>query len=198
MRLAKIIGHADSITKTDDLYGAELLIAVPVDMETMDGTGTPFLIADKLGARYGQMVVYAVTTPYEQDSVVMETVVAIPEALQIDGEERFRQIVEEQQAVFEEAAEPTEAMEQQNGGDVFEDFDPVSDLTAEFQALHREIDELPSEKEDAFKSTTNTVPYEQYAKYLTTDFEPIEEKTSVTSEDKQRYSRVGYRSGRSR
>ena len=56
MQLARIIGNAKSITKSDELYGAELLVAVPVDMETMQEAGKPFLVADKLGAQEGQLV----------------------------------------------------------------------------------------------------------------------------------------------
>lgn len=190
MQLAKITGYADSITKSDDLYGAELLVAVPVDMETMSEAGKPFLLADKLGARRGQVVVYAAGTPYAQGGASIDTVVAIPETLRIDGQERFRQIVEEQQ---EAVAEPEHIVSDERA---FGDFDPVSDLTEEFRALHREIDSLSNEEEPDVKTTTNTVPYEEYAKYLTTDFEPVAENTSAA--DRPGYSRVGYRSGRNK
>ncbi len=189
MQLAKITGYADSITKSDDLYGAELLVAVPVDMETMSEAGKPFLLADKLGARRGQVVVYAAGNAYAQGGASIDMVVAIPETLRIDGQERFRQIVEEQQ----EADEPAQIAQDER---TFEDFDPVSDLTEEFRALHREIDSMSHGEESDVKTTTNTVPYEEYAKYLTTDFDPVEE--SAPAADRPSYSRVGYRSGRSK
>jgi len=194
MQLAKIIGYADSITKSDDLYGAELLVAVPIDIGTMNEAGVAFLLADKLGAKAGQVVVYAAANPNGQAGATLETVVAIPEALNIDGAERFRQlsgVQEETQATEEVQDEAAEGAKRQ--GDGLDGFDPVSDLTAEFIALHRELDDL-SHEEGEFKSTTNAVPYEEYAKYLTTDFEPVEDAGG----ERQGYSRVGYRSGKDR
>lgn len=197
MQLAKIIGYARSITKSDDLYGAELLIAVPVDMDTMNEAGKPFLVADKLGAKRGQIVVYAALTPYRQDDAVMMSVVAIPEALYINDTEHFRQIVEAQRD-----EEPVEIpMPTKSSTDTFEGFDPVSDLTAEFKALHQEIDRLSGEQEEPLsKTATNTVPYEDYAKYLTTELEPVESRDDIyrDGKDDQGYSRVGYRSDKNR
>ncbi len=190
MQLAKIIGNAKSITKSDELYGAELLVAVPVDMETMQEAGKPFLVADKLGAQEGQLVVCAAVCTFQQGDAAINMVVAIPESLIWNGEERFGQTVEH---IIEEP-EPVPPQ------DSLEEFDPVSSLTAEFKALHQELDRLSAD--EAAKQNTNAVPYEEYAKYLTTDFEPVDasaQKTETAEGTKQKktgYSRVGYRSER--
>ncbi|MEG2881832.1 MAG: EutN/CcmL family microcompartment protein [Christensenella sp.] len=185
MQLAKIIGYANSITKSDDLYGAELLVAVSIDIATMRETGKLFLAADKLGAKQGQFVICAAESVYGQTDTVIDMVIAIPEMLNINGEERLRQIVEQQNMNFSD--------------DI--DDGAVSNLTEEFRALHREVDE-PTEKQ-AVVSTTSKVPYEEYAKYLTTDFEPVDAQNSVyavqdnehlTEEKKQNFARVGLRS----
>lgn len=191
MQLAKIVGNAKSITKSDELYGAELLIAVPVDMETMQASGQPFLVADKLGAREGQIVVCAAVCTFQEGDAAINMVVAIPEALTWDGEKRFSQNGEEAE---EDVSPEVPAME---AGD------PVSDLTAGFEALHRELDQLLEEEEPPSQNT-NSVPYEEYAKYLTTDFEPVdtppavpkekEKEQDTEPEKKQGYTRVGYRS----
>lgn len=188
MQLAKIIGDAKSITKSDELYGSDILVAIPVDMETMQETGKPFLVADKLGAQEGQLVICASVCAFQIGDISLNTVLAIPEALRWNGKQYFSQTVETTQV----HAEATQEKEQ--------DLDPVSSLTAEFQALHQELDRLSAD--DSPKENTNTVPYEAYAKYLTTDFEPVdipssaENSSQETEQRKTGYSRVGLRSER--
>ena len=187
MQLAKVVGNAKSITKSDELYGAELLVAVPVDMRTLQAEGQPFLVADKLGAQEGQIVVCAAVCTFQQGDAAINMVVAIPEALTWDGEERLSQNIKGETEEAEIKPDPS-----------LEEIDPVCDLTAEFKALHRELDQL-SEKEEPSQNT-NSVPYEEYAKYLTTDFEPVDVPPEIPKEQnaelekRQSYTRVGYRS----
>jgi len=185
MQLAKIVGTAKSITKSDELYGAELLIAVPVNMETMQEDGEPFLVADKLGAQEGQVVVCAAVCSQQQEDTAIDKIIAIPETIFRDGEKQLNQAADS-----EEAAEAPQ--------DLLEGIDPVSDLTAEFKALHQELDQLSDR--DVPSQNTNSVPYEDYAKYLTTDFEPVDVPPEIPKssekerEKRQGYTRVGYRS----
>lgn len=187
MQLAKIVGAAKSIAKSDELYGAELLVAVPVNMETMQEDGKPFLVADKLGAQEGHIVVCAAVCSLQQGDTLIDKVIAIPETIFRDGEKQLNQTTG-----HGEAAEVLQELP--------EEIDPVSDLTAEFEALHQEIDQLPDT--DTLSQNTNSVPYEDYAKYLTTDFEPVDvppeiPKSSGTGQERrQGYTRVGYRSGK--
>ena len=50
MQLAKVIGSMVSTRKCDRLEGLKLLVAVPVDMETMEEKGAPFVTVDTVGA----------------------------------------------------------------------------------------------------------------------------------------------------
>ena len=50
MQLAKVIGSMVSTRKCERLEGMKLLVAVPIDMETMEEKGAPFVTADTVGA----------------------------------------------------------------------------------------------------------------------------------------------------
>ena len=57
MRLAKIVGVAQSLTKSDELYGTDILIAIPVEADTLKENGASFLVMDRLGAKTRQRFV---------------------------------------------------------------------------------------------------------------------------------------------
>lgn len=222
MRLAKIVGIAQSLIKSDKLYGTDILIAAPVDLDTLTEEDDTFLVLDHLGAKAGQIVVCSSNGGGD------EQVIAIPESLEFEGKRYFEQIAAQQEApkeeyikapipdiyddekVFipqQEDAENVDAYEhedadsdaltyisatenvlkdEEESGDALADLrsqdelpDGVSELSAEFEALHKELDNsIAQEKADILSSsppqTTSSVPYEEYAKYLTTDFKPPE------------------------
>ena len=56
MQLAKVIGSMVSTRKCERLEGMKLLVAVPIDMETMEEKGAPFVTADTVGAGEGDLV----------------------------------------------------------------------------------------------------------------------------------------------
>ncbi len=199
MRLAKIVGCAQSVTKSDELYGTDILIALPVEVDTLEKNGAPFLVMDRLGAKAGQVVICASGSPFTtgmtDNGMIDDRVVAIPESLEFEGENYFEQVAREEApdeeyeqaevpdiyAAYEEYV-PAQQEEQQN----VEVADLVTDLTAEFRALREELDQ--SEREavaitseqpvepttEKVPQVTSTVPYEEYAKYLTTEFKPVE------------------------
>ena len=59
MQLAKVIGSMVSTRKCERLEGMKLLVAVPVDPETMEEKGAPFVTADTVGAGEGEIVLWA-------------------------------------------------------------------------------------------------------------------------------------------
>ena len=50
MQLARVIGSIVSTRKSDRLEGLKLLVAVPIDMDTMQEKGAPFVTVDAVGA----------------------------------------------------------------------------------------------------------------------------------------------------
>lgn len=59
MQLAKIIGSMVSTHKVDRLEGLKLLVAVPIDMDTFEEKGAPFITVDTVGAGDGEIVMWA-------------------------------------------------------------------------------------------------------------------------------------------
>ena len=59
MRLAKVIGSMVSTRKSDRLHGLKLLVAVPIDMDTFEEKGAPFITVDTVGAGEGEIVMWA-------------------------------------------------------------------------------------------------------------------------------------------
>ena len=53
MQLAKVIGSMVSTRKSDRLHGLKLLVAVPIDMDTFEEKGAPFITVDTVGAGEG-------------------------------------------------------------------------------------------------------------------------------------------------
>ena len=56
MQLARVIGSIVSTRKSDRLEGLKLLVAVPIDMDTMQEKGAPFVTVDAVGAGEGEVV----------------------------------------------------------------------------------------------------------------------------------------------
>ena len=50
MQLAKVIGSMVSTRKCERLQGLKLLVAVPIDMDTFEEKGAPFITVDTVGA----------------------------------------------------------------------------------------------------------------------------------------------------
>lgn len=59
MQLARVIGSLVSTRKSERLLGLKLLIAVPVDMDTMEEKGAPFVTVDTVGAGEGEIIMWA-------------------------------------------------------------------------------------------------------------------------------------------
>lgn len=59
MQLARVIGSMVSTRKSDRLEGLKLLIAVPIDMDTFEEKGSPFVTVDTVGAGEGEIVMCA-------------------------------------------------------------------------------------------------------------------------------------------
>lgn len=59
MQLAKVIGSVVSTRKSERLSGLKLLVAVPIDMDTMQEKGEPFVTVDAVGAGEGEIVMWA-------------------------------------------------------------------------------------------------------------------------------------------
>ena len=59
MQLAKVIGSMVSTRKCERLQGLKLLVAVPIDMDTFEEKGAPFITVDTVGAGEGEIVMWA-------------------------------------------------------------------------------------------------------------------------------------------
>lgn len=59
MQLARVIGSIVSTRKSERLSGLKLLVAVPIDMDTMQEKGAPFVTVDTVGAGEGEIVMWA-------------------------------------------------------------------------------------------------------------------------------------------
>ena len=59
MQLARVIGSVVSTRKSDRLVGLKLLVAVPIDMDSMQEKGAPFVTVDTVGAGEGEIVMWA-------------------------------------------------------------------------------------------------------------------------------------------
>lgn len=59
MQLARVIGSIVSTRKSERLLGLKLLVAVPIDMETMEEKGASFITVDTVGAGEGEIVMWA-------------------------------------------------------------------------------------------------------------------------------------------
>lgn len=59
MQLARVIGSIVSTRKSERLLGLKLLVAVPIDIETMTEKGASFITVDTVGAGEGEIVMWA-------------------------------------------------------------------------------------------------------------------------------------------
>lgn len=59
MQLAKVIGSMVSTRKSSRLEGLKLLVAIPIDMDTFEEKGSPFITVDTVGAGEGEIVMWA-------------------------------------------------------------------------------------------------------------------------------------------
>ena len=59
MQLARVIGSVVSTRKSDRLVGLKLLVAVPIDMDSMKEKGSPFITVDTVGAGEGEIIMWA-------------------------------------------------------------------------------------------------------------------------------------------
>ena len=59
MQLARVIGSIVSTRKSERLEGLKLLVAVPIDMDTMLEKGSPFVTVDTVGAGEDEIVMWA-------------------------------------------------------------------------------------------------------------------------------------------
>lgn len=59
MQLARVIGSIVSTRKSERLEGLKLLVAIPIDMDTMQEKGSPFVTVDTVGAGEGEIVMWA-------------------------------------------------------------------------------------------------------------------------------------------
>ena len=90
MQLARVIGSVVSTRKCDRLEGLKLLVAVPIDMDTMQEKGTPFVTVDSVGAGEGEIVMWAGGSSSRQTDLttgkpVDSTIVGIVDFVDIEG-----------------------------------------------------------------------------------------------------------------
>ena len=80
MQLARVIGSVVSTRKSDRLVGLKLLVAVPIDMDSMKEKGSPFITVDTVGAGEGEIIMWAggsssrqtdLTTSHPVDSAII-------------------------------------------------------------------------------------------------------------------------------
>ena len=94
MQLARVIGSMVSTRKSDRLEGLKLLVAVPVDMETMEEKGAPFVTVDTVGAGEGEIVMWAGGSSSRQTDLttakpVDSTIIGIVDYVDIEGRRVF-------------------------------------------------------------------------------------------------------------
>lgn len=94
MQLAKVVGNLVSTKKSDKLQGMKILVAVPVDMDTFQEKGAPFVTVDAIGAGEGEVVMCVGGSSSRQTDLttnkpVDNSIVAIVDYVDILGERKF-------------------------------------------------------------------------------------------------------------
>ena len=94
MQLAKVIGSIVSTRKSERLDGLKLLVAVPIDMDTMREKGAPFVTVDSVGAGEGEIVMWAGGSSSRQTDLttgkpVDSTIIGIVDYVDIEGLRRY-------------------------------------------------------------------------------------------------------------
>lgn len=95
MQLAKVIGSMVSTRKCERLKGLKLLVAVPIDMDTFEEKGAPFITVDTVGAGEGEIVMWAGGSSSRQtdqttNKPVDSSIVGIVDFVDILGERKYR------------------------------------------------------------------------------------------------------------
>ena len=86
MQLAKVIGSMVSTRKCERLQGLKLLVAVPIDMDTFEEKGAPFITVDTVGAGGSSSRQTDLTTNKPVDS----SIIGIVDFVDILGERKYR------------------------------------------------------------------------------------------------------------
>ena len=95
MQLAKVIGSMVSTRKCERLQGLKLLVAVPIDMDTFEEKGAPFITVDTVGAGEGEIVMWAGGSSSRQTDLttnnpVDSSIIGIVDVVDILGERKYR------------------------------------------------------------------------------------------------------------
>ncbi|MEA5002082.1 MAG: EutN/CcmL family microcompartment protein [Christensenella sp.] len=94
MQLARVVGSLVSTRKSDKLHGMKILVAVPVDMDTFEEKGAPFVTIDAIGAGEGEVVMCVGGSSSRQTEMtegkpVDNTIVAIIDSVDVLGRRLF-------------------------------------------------------------------------------------------------------------
>ena len=94
MQLARVIGSVISTRKCDRLEGMKLLVAVPIDMDTFQEKGSPFVTVDTVGAGEGEIVMWcggssSRATEMTTNKPVDATIIGIVDNVDILGKRVF-------------------------------------------------------------------------------------------------------------
>ncbi len=94
MQLARVIGSVVSTRKSDRLEGLKLLVAIPIDMDTMQEKGSPFVSVDTVGAGEGEIVMWAGgsssrQTDYTTGKPVDSTIIGIVDYVDVLGMRKY-------------------------------------------------------------------------------------------------------------
>jgi microcompartment protein CcmK/EutM len=94
MQLARVIGSIVSTRKSERLEGLKLMVAVPIDMDTMLEKGSPFVTVDTVGAGEGEIVMWAGGSSSRQTEQttgkpVDSSIIGIVDSVDIQGLRKF-------------------------------------------------------------------------------------------------------------
>ena len=95
MQLAKVIGSMVSTRKCERLQGLKLLVAVPIDMDTFEEKGAPFITVDTVGAGEGEIVMWAGGSSSRETDLTINkpvdsSIIGIVDFVDILGERKYR------------------------------------------------------------------------------------------------------------
>lgn len=94
MQLARVIGSVVSTRKSERLAGLKLLVAVPIDMDTFEAKGAPFITVDTVGAGEGEIIMWAGGSSSRQTELttnkpVDSSIIGIVDYVDIQGRRVF-------------------------------------------------------------------------------------------------------------
>lgn len=93
MQLAKIMGRLESTRKTNELQEKRMLMATPIDVESFEPKGEPFVIKDTLGACEEDIIVYSVG---DASSAAGCFVLAIVDSVEMRGAQVYSRYIDEE------------------------------------------------------------------------------------------------------